>query len=167
MDRSAATNGPAAEAKVIRVLGLGNDLLADDALGVMVASRLRDRHGPGLDVIDTIETGFGLMDHLIGADHMVVVDTVQTGHDPPGTLHVLGEEDVDVAPGTSPHYVGLFETLEAGRKMGLRVPTQLVIVAVETHDCMTVGGPMHPDVEAAIEEAVRHVEELVGIRCTS
>ncbi len=167
MERSAAADGPATRAQVVRVLGLGNDLLADDALGVVVACALRDRHGPALDVIDTIETGFGLMDHLLGADRMVVVDTVQTGHEPPGTIYVLEEKDVDTAPGTSPHYVGLFETLAAGRALELRVPQSLVIVAVEAHDCMTVGGPMHPAVEAAIGEVTRLVEELVGARCTN
>jgi hydrogenase maturation protease len=150
-----------------RVLGLGNDLLADDALGVLVARELRRRHGASLDVIDTIETGFGLLDHLLDCDRMVVVDAIRTGVDPPGTVSVLGEGDVEAVPGSSPHTVGLFETLEAGRAMGLPVPRELVIIAVEAHDCTTVGGPMHPAVEGALGRVTSLVEGLVFPQCTS
>jgi hydrogenase maturation protease len=145
----------------VRVLALGNDLLADDAFGIVVAERLRDRFAGRIEVIDTAETGLRLLDHLLGVRRLVVVDTVRTGREEPGTLYILRAEDVDHARGASPHAVGLFETLEAARAMRLPAAEEVVIVAVEAADCETIGGAMTPSVRGAVETAVDRVAEMV------
>jgi len=48
--------------------------------------------------------------------------------------------------------------LAVGRKLDLDVPRETIVIAVEASDCTTVGGPIHPDVQAAIPAVV----ELVG-----
>jgi hydrogenase maturation protease len=145
----------------IRVLCLGNDLLADDALGIVVADRVRETLPDEIEVIDTMETGFGLMEYLLDARRMVVVDTVMTGTAPPGTVYVVCEEDVKQVSGGSPHYIGLFEGLELGRMLDLRVPVELVIVAVEGSDVRTVGGLMSEAVHDSIPAVVQRVKEIV------
>ncbi len=145
-----------------RVLCLGNDILADDALGVMVAELLKPDPPPGCQVDCTLEGGFALLDHLLGARRLIVVDTIVTGDVAPGRISVLAEEDFLSTPGESPHCVGLFEALEVGRALGLAAPRELVIVAVEAADCLTVGGTVHPDVEAAVPEVVALVRRLAG-----
>ncbi len=145
----------------IRVLCLGNDLLADDALGIVVAERIRERVPVEVDVVETMETGFGLMDYLLDVRRMVVVDTVLTGGASPGTMYLVRERDVKDASGGSPHYTGLFEGLELGRRLGLAVPTDLVIVAVEGDDCRTVGGLMSQAVYDSIPLVIEQVCEIV------
>jgi hydrogenase maturation protease len=146
----------------IRVIGLGNDLLGDDAVGLIVARQVRERASGRVPVVETIESGLRLLDYLTGAERVVVVDAVQTGTAPPGTLYRVEEEDIEKLPGGSPHYVGLFETLQLGRALGLPVPGAVTVVAVETHDCTTVGGPIDPAVHAAIPGAIRCVEEVIS-----
>jgi hydrogenase maturation protease len=151
----------------IRVLCLGNDILADDALGIRVAEKLRGRVPDAVDIAESMESGYHLLDYLLGVNRVVVVETVKTGGQPPGFIYELGEGDFDTIPGTSPHYIGLFETLALGRELGLDVAAELVIIAVEAVDCMTVGGDMNPVVERAIPGVIERVEELVGLKCTS
>jgi hydrogenase maturation protease len=144
-----------------RLLCLGNDVLADDALGIRVAEALRARMPDTVDVVPCMETGIRLIDHLVGVPRVVVVDTVQTGLVPPGTVLTVREEDVDYTPGTSAHYIGLFETLALGRKLELPVAREVVIIAVEASDCRTLGGGMTPAVENAIPEVIGRVEEAL------
>jgi len=144
-----------------RLLCLGNDILADDALGICVAERLRERMPETIDVVSSMESGLRLLDYLLGVSRVVVIDTVQTGNAPPGTIFTLGEEDFEVTQGSSAHYIGLFETLALGRKLELPVAQELTIIAVEAADCQTLGGEMDPAVERAIPEVIRRVEELV------
>src|SRR5208283_5509171 len=47
----------------IRILCLGNELLADDAFGSAVAEELRRRF-PTMDVVFTTDSGFHLLDNL-------------------------------------------------------------------------------------------------------
>jgi hydrogenase maturation protease len=147
----------------VRVLCLGNELLADDALGLVAAEELRRRF-PRLDVVFTTDSGFHLLDYLSDCTLLVVVDSIQTGQVPGGTLLVFPNADIQSPSGPSPHYVGLFETLQLGRKLVLPVPEEVIILAVEAVDCLTLGGEMHP----AVKSAVGLVAELVGeiVQCT-
>jgi hydrogenase maturation protease len=153
----------------VRVLCLGNDLLADDALGFRVASALRgelgDREPSSVDIVETPEFGFALLDHLQDVRRVVVIDTVVTGRAESGTLYRIAEdEDWGTAPGASPHYVGLFEALSAGRALGLPVAEEVVILAVEASDVVTVGGSMSSAVEAAVPLVVSEVRTLLDLQ---
>jgi hydrogenase maturation protease len=147
-----------------RLLGLGNELLADDGFGIRVAREVERRSGGAVEVVTSSAAGFHLLEHLLGARSLVVVDTVQTGVLEPGTVRLWREEEVRPAPGGSPHFVGLFEVLTVARQLRLAVPEEVTIVGLEPSDCTTVGGIMHPDVEAAIPLAVAMVERLFGER---
>jgi len=142
---------------MLRVLCLGNELLADDAFGHIVAEEL-GRRFPQIDVIFSAAAGLHLLDHLVGADLVVIIDSVQTGNVPPGTLYVLRGSDMKSAPGSSLHYIGVFETLELARKLLLNVPEDVIILAVEAADCLTLGGEMHD----AVKSAVGWVTDLVA-----
>ena len=134
----------------VRLLGLGNEILADDAFGIWVAREAERRFGDALEVVLSSETGFNLIDILLDASRLLVVDTIVTGKAAPGTIHVFDQGDVRPVPGGSPHFIGLFEVLAVARGLGMRVPREVTIVAVEAADCSTVGGPMQPEVRAAI-----------------
>jgi hydrogenase maturation protease len=181
---SAADDRTTGADRPVRVLCLGNDLIADDALGIAAARRLCDRlavlgtASPGapafdpaasmqtfrhpragvVEVVETALTGMYLLEAIVGASRLIVVDSVVTGSAQPGTVEVLGEEDFAGAPaGGSPHYIGLFEALDLARGLGLDVPDEVVIVAVEAGDYFTVGGAM----TAAVGEAVPVVVDRV------
>jgi hydrogenase maturation protease len=149
---------PEDESGVVRLLGLGNEILADDAFGILAAREVERRFPGQIEVVHSSAAGFDLMDHFLGASRLLVVDTIVTGRAKPGAISVFTADRVQPAPGGSPHFLGLFEVLAVGRKLGLNVPSEIIVIAVEASDCTTVGGPMHPDVQSAIPAVV----ELVG-----
>ena len=187
MAASTASSGTAAGGGVAagptRVLCLGNELISDDAVGIVAASWLFRRlavagtpvpPGPSLDpamtvrafelprvgpveVVETALTGMYLLEAVVGASRLIVVDTVVTGATDPGTVLELKESDLAGPRGGSPHYIGLLETLDLARALGLEVPADVVIVAVEAGDCMTVGGEMTAPVRAAVPVVVDSV----------
>jgi hydrogenase maturation protease len=112
-------------------------------------------------VVESPLSGFYLMDYLDGVNHLVVVDTVQTGALPAGTVLVLDEDDFRGARGASPHYVGLFEAVSLARVLGMSVPRDIDVVAVEAADLLTVGAPLSPPVERALEEVLDRIAELI------
>jgi hydrogenase maturation protease len=146
------------ETGIVRLLGLGNEILADDAFGILAAREVARRFQGEIEVVQSSSAGYDLMDHLLGARRLLVVDTIVTGRAKPGAISVFTADRVQPAPGGSPHFLGLFEVLAVGRKLHLDVPKEIIVIAVEASDCITVGGPIHPDVQAAIPEVV----ELVG-----
>jgi hydrogenase maturation protease len=143
----------------IRLLGLGNELLADDAFGILVAREVERLIPRQIEVVCSSAAGLNLMDDLLGTSRLVVVDTIITGAARPGAIHVFSA-DQPAAPGIAPHFLGLFEVLALGRQLHLDVPEEAMVVAVEASDCTTIGGVMHPDVRAAITEVVNLVAQF-------
>ena len=144
----------------LRVLCLGNDLLADDAFGPLVAKQLRLQLPSFVEVVETSVTGFGLIDVLTKISHLLVIDTIKSGNEAPGTIYVFRESDTQSVSGPSPHYIGLFETLKLATKLLLPVPEEVTILAVEAADCTTIGGSMHPGVQGAVPVVVALVREV-------
>jgi hydrogenase maturation protease len=145
----------------VRVLCLGNDLLADDAFGCVVGERLRKLVSADVDVVVTANTGFCLLDFMLGAHRLVVVDSALTGSAEPGTVMLIRAEDARVISGSSPHYIGLFEALALADELELPAPEEVVIIAVEVADCTTIGGSMTAAVEAAVPAVLEIVRDMI------
>jgi len=145
-----------------RVLCLGNELIADDGLGPAAAGRLRALWPDDLDVVESGLSGLYLMEFLEGVARLLVIDSIQTGAVPPGTVMVLREQDFRGARGSSPHYVGLFEALALARTLGLPAPEDVWIIAVEAADLVSIGAPLSPTVAAALDEVVAQIHRLIA-----
>ncbi len=141
----------------VLLLGLGNDLLTDDAIGLRVAVAARDqlKAHPNVTVIESSEMGLSLLDLVTGYDDLVVVDAVQTGQSPPGHVHEFDTTDLQTLPLASPHFLGLGETLALGRRLALPVPTRVKILAIEVQDPFTVGTRLTPALESALPQLVQ------------
>ena len=146
-----------------KILCLGNSLLADDGLGPAVAEKLRRLRLPGVEVVETAESGFYLLDSVLNCKRLIVVDAITTRSVPPGTIHCLGEAEARGSPGGSPHYVGLFEVLETARQFRLALPSDVQVLAVEVEDLLTIGGAMTPHVQEAIPHVVARIRDLLSV----
>jgi hydrogenase maturation protease len=155
----------ATEAPVL-VLGLGNDVLCDDAVGLRVAGEARVRLAgrAGVEVRATTEMGLALLDEIAGRQAVVVVDAVRTGRAPPGHVHEFGGETLAGGSASTPHFLGLGETLSFGRMLGLPMPSHVHIVAVEVADPFTLGTALTPAVEQAVPGAADRVVAWVEAR---
>ena len=142
------------------IVGLGNDLFADDAFGLVAARRCAYLLGRSADVVESSEAGLALLDLLVGRPFAIVIDAIATGRDRPGTLYRFRSGDLRLFPSLSPHHAGLPEVLHMGRGMRLPLPDEVQIIAVEAQDTSTMGGGLTPPVAAALEEAV---EVAVGM----
>jgi hydrogenase maturation protease len=146
----------------IFVVGVGNIFLGDDGFGVEVVARMRRRPIPeGVRVEDFGIRGVHLAYELLegGYDLVILVDALDL-HAEPGTVTVFEPEldsDGDVLPDAhdlDPATVmGLLEGL--GGSVG-----RMLVVGCQPatlQDEMGLSGP----VEAAVDEAIQTVEELV------
>lgn len=139
----------------VLILGLGNDLLSDDAVGLRVVNVIRSRMSGDarFDVHETTEMGLALLDLIVGYEALVVVDSIQTGRQAPGFIHELEALHLLRGATRTPHAVGVEQLCHLGRMRGLTVPEHVKIIAVEVGDPFTFGNDMTPEVEAAIDDA--------------
>jgi hydrogenase maturation protease len=150
----------------VLVAGIGNIFLGDDGFGVEVVRRLAERPLPDdVEVADFGIRGFDLAHALLEATGTaVLVDAVPRGGEP-GTLYLLEPASVDGEPTIEPHSMHPAAVLRLVDALGGRPPRVLVVgceptIVVSTEDeDMQIG--LSPPVEAAVDEAVNMIENLI------
>jgi hydrogenase maturation protease len=150
------------------VLCLGNDILSDDAFGSAVAKRLNGNgFGAGVEVIFTPTAGFGLLDLLRDRKAVLIVDSIITGKTEPGTLHFFPAGTLTPSYNLiNSHQINLPTALELGKQLGMAMPSDIQVVAVEAQDVETIGEQMTPPVEKAVETALTAVKSWIDSKIT-
>ncbi len=155
-------------APTILVLGIGNLVMSDDGVGVVVVQRLqREYRLPAhVDVMDGGTLGLDILPRLEGIERLIVVDAVETGRKP-GTRVRLTGEDLPLALETkiSPHQMGLKDLLAVARLMG-HFPGEMVLIGVQPDD-IEVGAELTPEVGAQVDTLLASVVDELrswGIR---
>ena len=141
------------------ILGLGNSLLSDDGVGLTIAAELKSRlNKSDITVMETSVAGLSLLDLLVGYDRAIIIDAIQTLNGKPGQIYRLDPEAFDTTRRTiSPHDVNFTTALEFGKKVGLPLPQEIVIFAIEVSDVSTFGEEYTPQVKRAIPTCVEMV----------
>lgn len=144
------------------ILGLGNPLLGDDAIGLRVSAALRERLAgrADVDVLDEEAGGLRLMEVMTGYDRAIVVDAAVTGG-APGSIRCLGPAEVPTQRTAIAHGIDLPRALELGRVLELPMPYDVRVVAIEAERVLEFSHEMTPAVAAALEPAVETVLELL------
>jgi hydrogenase maturation protease len=147
------------------LLGLGNDILTDDAIGLHVVHELhRVLAGhPDIDFRETTEMGLALLDFIIGYRAVAIVDSIQTGKEAPGFLHELDATALNQLTGRTPHFVGVSETLALGKQLGLAMPEQVRVFAIEVADPFTLGTALTPALQAALPVIVERIRTAIQL----
>ncbi len=151
---------------MILVAGVGNIFLGDDGFGVEVARRLA-----GVDLPPDVKvTDFGIRgvhlayELLDGYEFVILIDASPRGGEP-GTLYVIEPEaepepDPDEIPPLDAHGMDPGAVLALLRVLGGRVD-RIVVVGCEPA-IADEGMTLSPPVEAAVDQAVALVQELIN-----
>ncbi|MBN1446400.1 MAG: hydrogenase maturation protease [Bacteroidetes bacterium] len=143
------------------VLAMGNDLLSDDGVALHAARLLRKVAPTSVDVRETGEAGFALLEFLEGYDRALILDAIETGNHEPGTLLRLTEEDFTALPSPSPHYAGLPDLRLLAERSGIRFPADVLILAMEVEDARSIGEQLTPKVSVELQTYVREADGIL------
>jgi hydrogenase maturation protease len=141
------------------VLGLGNPIRGDDSVGLVIAGVLEDRlRHPEVTVIAASAAGLDILDLLTGYDRAIIIDAIQTGEGEVGHISRLGKEAFDATRHTAtPHDVNFATALELGRRLGLALPQEITIFAIEIEASFDFSEECSPEVKRAIPLCVDRV----------
>jgi hydrogenase maturation protease len=146
----------------IAVVGIGNNLLQDDGVGIHALQYFEQHHADGsVRCLDAGTVGLALMDRLSNLHGLVAVDAMRLGK-PPGTVTVLEGENMDRHLRNhhgSVHELGLSDILDALRLCG-DLPEYRALVGIEPEQ-MDWGTEPTQTVAAAIPSATARIRDLV------
>ena len=152
------------------IVGLGNPILGDDAIGWRVAERVQSRLASEFAGLHNLEVdclalgGLSLMERLVGYQRAIIIDAITTHQNPPGAVSSFPLEALpDRAAGhtTAAHDTSLQTAITLGRSMGAQLPESIVIVAVEADQVHDFSEELTPEIAAAIPQAEQLVLDLI------
>lgn len=165
------------------IIGLGNPILSDDAVGILVVRELERRltttgRPAGLVFVEASVGGLDLVELLAGHAGAVLVDAAVTGQAEPGTVLDLDpaflEDTTHLGTTGVAHQVDLVTAWQLGRRLGWPLPAHLRVLAVEAADVKTFSEELTPAVQErftaivdTVEAAIREMLERVTPSCTN
>jgi hydrogenase maturation protease len=139
------------------IIGLGNQYRRDDAVGLVVARRLKKAAPEHVCVLEETGEGAALMESWKDADAVILIDAVRSGARP-GTLHRLDAHTQPIPTGFfhySTHAFGAAEAIELARALG-QLPPHLIVYGIEGKT-FEAGLGLSPEIEKAAQEVVERV----------
>lgn len=154
----------------IAVLGLGNLMRTDDAIGVLALQQLRadPRFPQAVPLIEGGTLGLDLIYPLEGVTHLLALDAIDAGARPGMLLRYSGEEIDDLPVSKSVHLLG-FSDLIGAMRLVESAPTEIVVLGIQpeliewgTRLTSTVEAALVTLVETAIGQVMRWSLEIAG-----
>lgn len=147
------------------ILGLGNPMRGDDSVGLHVIRALRDEFNKAdTTVVEASVTGMDCLELLAGYDRAVIIDAIHTMEGKSGQIYRLELEALDTKGyASTSHNVNFVTALELGRRLGLALPRQIVIFAIEVGDAYSFSQKCTAAVRRAIPNCARMIcQEMNG-----
>lgn len=154
------------------LLGMGNPILSDDAVGVRLARDIGKRLSgtPGLSIVEECSVGgLNILDIVAGFDRLIVLDSIRTAGGTPGEWHRFTSDALrDTMHLNNVHDANFATALELGRRMGMSLPSgeDIHIFTVEVLDNETFSevmtGPLERWYPDYFGEILREIEEILA-----
>jgi len=139
------------------ILGVGNELLSDEGVGVHVVKALQKMELPtDIELYEGGTDGFGLLNIITAADRLVVIDSLKGGAEP-GSIYKFDLKDAPGCPDlfkTSVHQIGILEVIHLSGLIG-KTP-QTTVIGVEPKNIST-GLELSAEVKAKIPKIIELV----------
>ncbi|NJC96528.1 MAG: peptidase M52 [Anaerolineales bacterium] len=147
------------------VVGLGNPILGDDGVGWKVVEEVKRRlnNDASADVLCLSLGGIGLMEHLIGYERVILVDSYSSDA-PAGSISVLKLSELPNYSAyhiTSAHDTSLQNAMVLGREMGAQLPDDVIVVGIATERIHDFSEDLSPPVEKVVPCVVNIVLDLL------
>jgi hydrogenase maturation protease len=163
------------------IIGLGNPILGDDGVGWKIAQEVekhlpsplhpspeigRGAGGEGVSVECLALAGLALMEHMIGYQRVILIDSLNTGQHAQGeivTFSLASLVDLTYGHSASAHDASLKTALKMGRDMGAELPSDenITIVAIEAAHVYDFTEELSPEIARAVPRAVEKVMGLL------
>jgi hydrogenase maturation protease len=145
------------------VVGIGNTILGDDAVGILVARELVPfRKELDIEIEEAYTGGLNLLDMIVGYDRAILVDSICEPKKRIGQVMVMDPAKIPSAHSTNPHDVSFPEALEMAKRIeGYKIPDEIELVAINIERCVDFSTDLSEDVRKAIPKALEKVREIL------
>jgi hydrogenase maturation protease len=143
------------------ILALGNPILSDDGVGWEIADRLAAVCPPDkVDILKESGATFDLLAKFAGYDRLAIIDAIQLGKGPVGTVYRFTLEDLQsTVRYSSAHDINFATAIAMGRDLQYPIPDDIRIFGIEVKELRRFSEHCTPDLQLKVEGIAREILE--------
>lgn len=145
----------------IAVLGLGNLMRTDDAVGMLAIQRLRMELPPDVTAVEGGTLGLDLLHPLAGVTHLLALDAIDAGAEPGTLLEFAGDQIASLPAAKSVHLLGFTDLIGAMQLTG-NAPLEVVVLGVQP-ELIDWGTALMPSVEKGMTRLIAAALEQIRL----
>ena len=141
------------------ILALGNPILSDDGVGWEVADLLAEMlDARDVDILKESGATLDLLHRFAGYDRLAVLDAIQLGEAPSGTLYRLSIDDLrSTIRYSSAHDLNFATAFALGRSLGYDMPEDIRVYAIEVKELRRFAEGCTPEVARKLPEIASEI----------
>lgn len=153
--------------KEILILGIGNEILSDDGIGIRLVKDLAC-------ISEWIDTefltcscgGLEVVEYIKEYKKVIIIDSIKTGKGKPGDIfHFIPSDFRETCNLSNLHDVNFITALGIGENLGLNMPADIHVIAVEIIENRKFSEKLSPSLESIytriLEKAEQEIKKLL------
>ncbi len=143
------------------ILGIGNEYCGNDALGIIIARRLKQKI-PDYNLLTGAFTGIDFLEAIENYDEVIVIDSIYAPEFKPGTVRQIKLEEFAGFMGLSfIHSMNLATAIEVGRQLQFPLPEKMKIFGITVDRKGMIGEQPDPEIIKEIDQIAEKIIELI------
>ncbi len=116
----------------ILILGLGNEVLGDEGLGLKIVDDLKHSYtSPGLEYAKATNGGLEILEYIRDFKALIIIDTITSESGYPGEIYYFTTENFkETLHLSSNHDTSFLTTIKTGQTLGYNIPGRIDIIAI-------------------------------------
>lgn len=149
--------------KDILILGIGNDILMDDGIGVKLVQKFQaENTNPKVTFETCMLGGFDVLDLIVGYKKVIIIDAIKTKDGTPGDIYYLQPADFkETLHLSNIHDVSFLNALRFGKKLKLDLPKKIDIIAIKIVEDRIFGNEFTPPLQAKYSQIIKTVRDKI------
>ena len=146
------------------VLGIGNDILTDDGIGPKIVNDLKTfERSPELIFETTTLGGLEILEIIKDYKKVIIIDAIRTIDGNPGEIFFFTPDDFkETLHLSNLHDINFLTALELGKKLGIPLPEEIHIIAIEIVEDQVFGTSFTPAIEEKYHIIMQSVKKQIG-----
>ena len=151
------------ESSDILILGIGNDILTDDAIGPKIVKKLQeDLSYDNLSFLTAAAGGLEILEMIKNYKQVVIIDAIKTRDGIPGTIYYLSPDNFkETLHISSFHDVSFLTALKLAAKLEIPVPDRIDIIAIEIVEDLTFSNDFSEDIANKYKDIYMEIKDYV------
>ncbi|MGA1842781.1 MAG: hydrogenase maturation protease [bacterium] len=145
---------------------MGNPILRNDCIGLKIGSRLeRDlKTRRDIEVCEFVGSPLDLVTQFTGYKRIILVDSIITGSLDIGSVVVFKDDEILNSSGNL-HYVhgvNLSEALALSKRLGIPLPSRILLIGIEIGKADEFGGTLSDDLNSKMDDIYHNIYDIIS-----